>query len=293
MLMVLQRLGLLCLLCVLFLWAVPSQAGRAYPPEPALFDHTHADWAKLLLRAVHTDQGGSVSKLDYQVFLDDKHAFENYLKALSAVSVEQFKGFSRSEQLAFLLNAYNSFMVAKIMTRYPGIASVWDFGRVLNTPFKHRFFDLLGKRRSLDDIEHRLIRGDSVLMDPRIHFAVNCASVGCPALRGEPFLAPRLGTQLEDQTIRFLNDRNRNYYDGESERLFVSPLFDWYGGDFKPPKNQSPRNVIGFLLHYAAALGLSGDQQKRLAEGKVTIDYSNYDWRLNAVTDAQALSESE
>ena len=130
-------------------------------------------------------------------------------------------------------------------------------------------------------------------MDPRIHFAVNCASVGCPALRGEPFLAPRLEHQLEDQTIRFLNDRNRNYYDGESERLFVSPLFDWYGGDFEPPKNQHPGGVIGFLLHYAAALGLSGDQQKRLAEGKVTIDYSNYDWRLNAVTDAQALSESE
>jgi len=98
MLMVLQRLGLLCLLWGLFLWAVPSQAGRAYPPKAALFDHTHADWAKLLLRAVHTDQGGSVSKLDYQVFLDDKHSFDNYLKALSAVSVEQFKGFSRPAQ---------------------------------------------------------------------------------------------------------------------------------------------------------------------------------------------------
>ncbi len=293
MLIVFQRFGLLCLLSGVFLWVVPSQAGSAYPAEPALFDHTHADWAKLLLRAVHTDQGGSVSKLDYQVFLDDKHAFDNYLKALSAVSVEQFKGFSRPAQLAFLLNAYNSFMVAKIMTRYPGIASVWDFGRVLNTPFKHRFFDLLGKRRSLDDIEHRLIRGNSVLMDPRIHFSVNCASVGCPALRGEPFLAPRLGAQLEDQTILFLNDRNRNYYDGESGRLFVSPLFDWYGGDFQPPKNQSPRGVIGFLLHYAAALGLSADQQKRLAEGKMTIDYSNYDWRLNAMTDAQALSENK
>ena len=293
MLIVFQRFGLLCLLSGVFLWVVPSQAGSAYRAEPALFDHTHADWAKLLRQAVHTDQGGSVSKLDYQVFLDDKRTFDSYLKALSAVGVEQFKGFSRPAQLAFLLNAYNSFMVAKIMTRYPGIASVWDFGRVLNTPFKHRFFDLLGKRRSLDDIEHRLIRGDSVLMDPRIHFAVNCASVGCPALRGEPFLASRLSAQLEDQTIRFLNDRNRNYYDEESERLVVSPLFDWYGGDFKPPENQSPGNVIGFLLHYAAALGLSGDQQKRLAEGKVTIDYSKYDWRLNGVTDEPALNESE
>ena len=119
MLIVLQRLGLLCLLWGLFLWAVPSQAGRAYPQEPAPFDHTHADWAKLLHLAVYTNQEGSVSKLDYQVFLDDTGTFDNYLKALSAVSVEQFKGFSRSEQLAFLLNAYNSFMVAKIMKRYP------------------------------------------------------------------------------------------------------------------------------------------------------------------------------
>jgi len=292
MLIVLQRLGLLCLLWV-GLWAVPSQAGNAYPPGPAGFDHTHAGWAKLLLLAVHTNQGGSVSKLDYQVFSDDTRTFDNYLKALSAVSVEQFEEFSRSEQLAFLLNAYNSFMVAKIMKRYPRIASVWDFGRVLNAPFKHRFFDLLGKRRSLDDIEHRLIRGDPVLMEPRIHFAVNCASVGCPALRGEPFLAPRLGAQLEDQTIRFLNDRNRNYYDDESERLIVSPLFDWYSVDFKPPKNQAPQNVVGFLLHYAAALELSRDQQKHLADGRVTIGYSNYDWRLNAVTGKHALSESE
>jgi len=98
MLIVFQRFGLLCLLSGVFLWVVPSQAGSAYPAEPALFDHTHADWAKLLLRAVHTDQGGSVSKLDYQVFLDDKHSFDNYLKALSAVSVEQFKGFSRPAQ---------------------------------------------------------------------------------------------------------------------------------------------------------------------------------------------------
>lgn len=69
---------------------------------------------------------------------------------------------------------------------------------------------------------------------------MNCASVGCPALREEPFLAQRLDAQLEDQTIRFLKDRNRNYYEGESERLFVSPLFDWYAGDFQPPNNQSP-----------------------------------------------------
>lgn len=291
--MVFQRFSLLCLLWGMFVWAVPNQASSANPPEPVPFDHTHADWAKLLLRAVYTDQGGSASRLNYQVFLDDSETLDNYLKTLSAVSVEQFKGFSRSAQLAFLLNAYNSFMVAKIMQRYPEIASVWDFGRVINAPFKHRFFDLLGKRSSLDDIEHRLIRGDSVLMDPRVHFALNCASVGCPGLRGEPFLAPRLDAQLEDQTIRFLNDRSRNYYDGESERLVVSPLFDWYGGDFKSPKNRSPGGVIGFLHHYAEALGLSGDQQKRLIEGKVSIDYSDYDWRLNAVTDERALSESK
>ncbi len=288
-----QRSGLQCLLLGVILWAVPSHAGSAYPPEPTPFDHTHADWAKLLDRAVYTDQGGRVSKLDYHVFLDDKRTFNRYLSALSAVSVEQFNGFSQPAKLAFLLNAYNSFMVAKIMKRYPGIASVWDFGRVLNAPFKHRFFDLLGSRSSLDDIEHRLIRGDPALMDPRIHFAVNCASVGCPALREEPFLAQRLDAQLEDQTIRFLKDRNRNYYEGESERLFVSPLFDWYAGDFQPPNNQSPGGVIGFLLHYAAALELSADQQQRLAEGEVTIDYSNYDWRLNAVAADRTLSESE
>lgn len=291
--MVFHRFSLRCLLWGVLVCALPIQGSGGDAPEFAAFDHTHADWAKLLLRAVHTDRRGSVSKLDYQIFLDDSETFDRYLTALSAVSVEQFRQFSRSSQLAFLLNAYNSFMVAKIMQRYPEIASVWDFGRVLNAPFKHRFFNLLGQRRSLDDIEHRLIRGNSRLMDPRIHFAVNCASVGCPALRGEPFLAPRLDAQLEDQTVRFLNDRSRNYYDRESDQLVVSPLFDWYGDDFEPPKNQRPGGVIGFLLHYRRALGLNEDQTERLAEGKVNLHYSDYDWQLNAFTDEWALSERE
>ncbi|MGB2238742.1 MAG: DUF547 domain-containing protein [Pseudomonadales bacterium] len=278
---VMQGCRLLCMCCLVFVFIAPNKANDASRPERTSFDHTHAQWADLLERAVYKDRDGSASKLDYQIFADDSGTFADYLKGLSDVSAAQFRGFSSAEQLAFLLNAYNAFMVAKVMMRYPKITSVWDFGRVFNSPFKHRFFELLGDRRSLDDIEHGLIRGDSLLMDPRIHFAVNCASVGCPALRDEPFLSSQIDAQLEDQTIRFLKDRTRNYFDRGSRRLVVSPLFDWYSGDFEPPDKQSRDGVVGFLHHYRAALGLTFEEQKRLLEGRVKIGYSNYDWRLN------------
>lgn len=90
---------------------------------------------------------------------------------------------------------------------------------------------LLGKTRSLDDIEHGLIRGNGKYNDPRIHFAVNCASIGCPALREEAYNATDLESQLQEQTVRFLSDMTRNI--AQDNTLSVSSIFKWYGDDFE------------------------------------------------------------
>ena len=111
-----------------------------------------------------------------------------YLAATSAVSRAEFDRWVPADQLAFLVNAYNAWTVQLVLQGYPKIASIRDLGSLLQSPWKKRFVPLLGETRSLDEIEHSLIRGSGRYREPRAHFALNCASVGCPALRPEAYV---------------------------------------------------------------------------------------------------------
>ena len=232
----------------------------------AAFDHSHAAWDALLRKHVVLLEGGKASQLRYAGMAQERAALRQYLQELSSVGEAEFQALSAPQQVAFLINAYNAYTVEKILTRYPDIRSVWDFGKFFGNPFRDEFFSLLGRKASLDAIEHGILR--KRYAEPRIHFALNCASVGCPMLREEAYVAPRLGQQLEEQTVRFLSDRSRNRYrDG---RLEVSMIFDWFREDFEPRE--------AFLLRYAALLGvppgLSASSLPRLA-------FLDYDWSLN------------
>jgi hypothetical protein len=137
------------------------------------------------------------------------------------------------------------------------------------------FIPLLGQTRSLDDIEHGLIRAKGAFEEPRIHFAVNCASVGCPALRPDAYTAARLDAQLADATRRFLADRTRNRLaDGTLE---VSSIFKWYGDDF-----ERAGGLRAFLASQGKALGLTDAERQGLRDGSLKIVFLDYDWRLNA-----------
>ncbi len=139
---------------------------------------------------------------------------------------------------------------------------------------------LLGQTRSLDDIEQVLLRGAKEYDDPRIHFAVNCASIGCPALRPEAFVATRLDAQLLDQTQRFLRDRSRNHYDSASKSLELSMIFKWYSGDFERGF-LGAKSVLQFVANYASSLGLTPGQLTKLKAGEIDIEYTDYSWALN------------
>lgn len=210
----------------------------------AAFDHAHPSWDTLLKRHVVLLDGGKASQLRYADMARERTGLRAYLQTLSDVGEREFEAWSRAEQMAFLINAYNAFTVEKILTRYPGIGSIWDFGKVFGNPFRERFFVLLGQPRSLDDLEHGILR--KIYREPRIHFAVNCASIGCPMLREEAYRAVDLERQLEEQARRFLSDRSRNRYrDG---RLEVSRIFDWFKEDFEPREK--------YFIQYAGILGL-------------------------------------
>jgi len=251
----------------------------------AQFDHQHQAWTELLKKHVVVSDGGAASQMRYAALVADSDALKAYLSALSKIRQDEFSGWSREQQLAFLINAYNAHMLGLILTRYPNIKSVWDFGKIFNNPFKQRFIRLLGRDMHLDDIEHGMIRADGVYDDPRIHFAVNCAAVGCPMLREEAYVADRLELQLENQTVRFLSDRSRNRFNPASRVLEVSKIFDaapWYGGDFRRGW-KGYRSLESFFATYANLLADNPDDQKLLRDRQAKIRHLDYDWGLNDV----------
>ena len=246
----------------------------------AQFDHQHKAWSALLRKHVVLIDGGKASQVRYAAFAADRPALKAYLEGLAAVDAAEFGKWSRDEQLAFLINAYNAHMVDLVLTRYPKIASVWDFGRVLNHPFKTRFFRLLGREMSLDMVEHDTIRARGLYDDPRIHMAVNCASVGCPMLREEAYVGERLQQQLEEQVVRFMSDRSRNRYNAEANTLEVSEIFRWYREDFERG-DRGIKSREQFFARYAAQLADSPAAQQALRSNTASIRHLGYDWRLN------------
>lgn len=244
----------------------------------------HAPWTALLakhVRWVPTGAQGVTTVVDYAGFRRDRAALQAYTDALARVPEQRYAAWSKAERYAFLINAYNAYTVALIADAPANTASIKDLGSLLRSPWSKAAFPLLGQTRSLDDIEHGLLRGAAWFDEPRIHFAVNCASIGCPALRPEAFVAARLEAQLQDQTQRFLRDRSRNRWNADDEVLEISSIFDWYGGDFE--QGHRGANTLGaFLAQYGGELGLAPAQIAALREGDIDIEFTDYDWRLNA-----------
>ena len=253
------------------------------------FDHSHAAWDALLKKNVVLLQGGIASQMRYAGMAKDRAALKAYLDTLSKVGEADFKGWSKAQQMAFLINAYNAFMVEKVLTRYPNIKSVWDFGKLFGNPFKDDFFSLFGRKFSLDAIEHETLRKPGAYDEPRVHYAVNCASVGCPMLREEAYAADRLERQLDEQTVRFLSDRSRNRYSAGNARLEVSEIFRWFKEDWSSGyrgydgKSTPITSSEQFFARHAGLLTDHPEHQKIVAEGKASIAHLDYDWSLNDV----------
>lgn len=245
--------------------------------QAAAFDQSA--WDALLRKHVTALRNGQATQVDYAGFAADRAQLKQYLAAVSAVAPAEFDRWDRTAQLAFLINAYNANTVELILTAYPDVASIKDLGSLLRSPWKKRFIPLLGETRSLDDIEHGLIREAGRYAEPRIHFAVNCASIGCPALRPEAFLGDRLDAQLEDATRSFLSDRTRNRTQGNA--LKVSSIFKWYRSDFEKGWRGAD-TLARFFVLYRQSLDLDDAAVNRLKAGKMTIDFLDYDWRLNS-----------
>jgi len=208
----------------------------------------------------HVKQG----VVDYKGLKQNEAKLEEYLRVLEKVDPEKL---SRDDQFAFYINAYNAWTIKLILTGYPGVKSIKELGSFFKSPWKKKICRIGGEVITLDDIEHAILRPR--FKDPRVHFAVNCASKDCPPLREEAFRGSTLDKQLDDVTKRFLNNPEKNYLDGK--KLYVSKIFEWFGDDFD-------NKVVDFFLKHARG-SLKKDLLKN--QDEIEVKYLDYDWSLN------------
>ncbi|MCP4667075.1 MAG: DUF547 domain-containing protein, partial [Deltaproteobacteria bacterium] len=177
------------------------------------------------------------------------------------------KALSQNEQFAFYINAYNAWTIKLILGAYPKVESIKDLGGLFQSPWQKKICRIDGELLTLDHIEHDILRPR--FKDPRVHFAINCASKGCPPLRPDPYQGDILNQQLDEMASAFINDPRHNRLEGRT--LYVSKIFDWFAVDFN-------KNIIGFFLKYA-----KGDMRNQLKakKKKIAIKYLEYDWSLN------------
>lgn len=209
----------------------------------------HRDWNILLMK--HVAENGEVN---YKSFLLDKNKLQEYLNLLAKNAPET--NWSKNKKMAFYINLYNAATVQLIINHYP-IKSIKD----IKKPWKKRRIQLGNKKHSLGDIEHNILRK---MNEPKIHFAINCASYSCPKLPNTAFTESNMELQLQEVTTDFINDTNRNII--AADKLKLSNIFKWYKKDFT--KNTS---LKAYIKSYST-IEFNEDAE---------IDFMKYNWSLN------------
>jgi hypothetical protein len=223
----------------------------------ATFDHSAFDH----LLSTHVDAEGYV---DYEGLAGEADALDAYLAALAGAP---FDALARDDKLALLINAYNAFTLRLILDHWP-VESIRDI------PAAERWeavrWEVAGGTRSLDQIEHQMIRPD--FREPRIHFVLVCAAIGCPPLATEAYTGERLEEQLEARTV-YTHSRDRWLrYEPGADTIHLTSLYDWYGADFE--------QVAGSVLDFVA--GYDADLARDLEAGhRPKVRFLDYDWALN------------
>ncbi len=244
------------------------------------FDQSHASWNSLLHDYVVVAPDGLSSRVRYAGLLANRAKLNSYLDEVSNVTAAEYNSWPRRERLAFLINAYNAYTIALVLSKYPSLHSIRDLGSIFESPWKIKFDHLFGSLHDLEFIDHSMIRAPGHFDEPRVHFALVCASVGCPMLRKDAYTAIHLEEQLEDGLRRFLSDRTRNRFDPTKQELQVSSIFRWYHDDFAKG-HQASGSVTSLLRQHADDLADVARERDVIRNQQFEIEYLPYDWSLN------------
>jgi hypothetical protein len=261
---------LLTLLLPGLLWAAPEadlwERWQAHDPGSRL-SVDHGPWTAFLETYLVRGEDG-INRVDYRgVTPRDRARLDAYLETLASTEVDRL---SRASQLPFWINLYNALTVQVILDHLP-VDSIREIdispGLFSNGPWGKKLIRVEGEEVSLNDVEHRIIR--PIWQDPRIHYAVNCAALGCPNLQPRAFTPENTERLLEKGAGDYVNHpRGARVRDGD---LVVSSIYDWYQADF----GGSEAGVIDHLLRYA------GPGLRQRLEGFREVDDYRYDWSLN------------
>jgi len=228
----------------------------------------HSDWQEILETYIEEGDWPSINLFAYSDFEEDDMALlDSYLEDLQAIDPRQYAG---NEQQAYWINLYNALTVKLILENYP-VESITKLGDTLTSfgPWDDPAAVIAGKTLSLNDIEHRILR--PIWQDSRVHFAVNCASIGCPNLQATAFTAANLNSLLDQGAVDYLaHPRGLRF---ENDTLVLSEIFDWYGEDFGSNNTEVLRKLSE---HAPSAL------KEKLINHQGKIEYQ-YDWSLNEV----------
>jgi len=227
----------------------------------------HSAWGQFLEKYVRSDASG-VNHIAYaEVKNSDKKKLNSYIRQLTKTPLSRF---SRDEQFAYWVNLYNALTIKVILDAYP-VDSIRDIrsGLFSAGPWDKRLITVEGEQLTLNDIEHRILR--PIWKDPRVHYAVNCASIGCPNLQPVPFRGATKDVLLEKAAGEFINHPRGARVD--RGRLVVASIYVWFHEDF----GNSDKGVIEHLRRYA-----SPDLSKTLAK-VMKISNDRYDWTLNDI----------
>lgn len=239
------------------------------------------------LRAYVDDRG----LVNYRELKANRQDIDSFAASIASLEPSVYDQWSEKDKIAFLINAYNALTLEAIISNYPIKASltrsvIYPRNSIRQIPgvWDKLDFLVMGRRTTLDHIEHEILRKD--FNEPRIHVALVCAAMGCPPLRSEPYNGENLESQLDDQTRTFLANPQKFRIDREKGVVYLSPIFKWYGADFEKRFAADARWSVGHSRAERAVLSyvggyLSVEDRDYLATGKYSIQYLDYDWSLN------------
>jgi len=242
--------------------AAVSAAAAEAPPDTALYQAVLEEYVRADGRVDYAGLRKNLGKLD---------RFVAQIACVSPASAPELFP-SREARLAYWLNTYNALVLWAFAKEYPGkrLRLKGLLGRALF--FYRKKFRAGGVSLSLAAIENRIIRKQ--FGEPRIHFALVCASTSCPRLSRTPYTAANLEALLEEQTRRFLNEDRNVRIETESRTVTLSKLFDWYGEDF----GNGQEEILAFVARYRP-------DGEVIETGKWRIRYFAYDWSPNDIPD--------
>ena len=231
------------------------------------FDLQHTKWNQILSTYVTEKDGQTL--FNYKELKANKARMEKlelYLEELSNFSQKSYNKLSTPQKFSFLVNAYNAFTVKLIVNNYP-LDSIRDIGLLPGAAWRKDFFKLFGKKTDLGYIEHELLR--KKFNEPRLHFVINCASIGCPNLPVKALNAENMEAILVKSETEFFKQKSKNNINTAKKTVYVSKIFDWFEDDFK--------KKYGSLKKYLSQVF----QNDKILKENYKVKYTDYDWALN------------